>query len=60
MFPNTVRFSEDAQFLGGIPPASYTTDQEIAWMNLANFHRAVVTTDSTALSVSMYIDLHEP
>lgn len=59
MFPNTARFSELAQFLGGIPPASYTTAQHIDYASFANFHRGVVIVYAGALGTQLEIDLHE-
>jgi hypothetical protein len=59
MFPNTARFSELAQFLGGIPPASYTTTQTIDYVSLANFHRGVILVYTGALSTTLFVDLHE-
>lgn len=38
----TERFSEVHEFLAGIPPASYTVEQNTGYVSFANYHRGVI------------------
>lgn len=53
----TQRFSERAAYLGGINPASYTTEQNTGYVSLANYHRAVIIIHAGVLQDALDIDV---
>jgi hypothetical protein len=55
----TNRFTEAVAVLGGISPASYTADQETAWLDIGLYHRALVVVHCGVLGTGLYVDVHE-
>ena len=53
----TERFSEVAAYLGGIDPASYTTEQNTGYVSLANYHRAVIIIHAGVLQDTIDVDV---
>ena len=53
----TERFSEVAAYLGGINPASYTSEQNSGYVSLANYHRAVIIIHAGVLGQNVDIDI---
>jgi hypothetical protein len=53
----TQRFSEGAAYLGGINPASYTSEQNTGYVSLANYHRAVIIIHAGVLGQNTDIDI---
>lgn len=53
----TERFSEAYEYLGGINPASYTTEQNTGYVSFANYHRGVIIIHAGALQDNLDIDV---
>jgi len=55
----TARFSEQAAYLGGINPASHSTEQNTGYLSLANYHRAVVIIHCGVIGGNLDVDFEE-
>jgi len=55
----TERFSEMAAYLGGINPASYTSEQNSGYLSLENYHRAVIIIHAGVLGQNVDVDVEE-
>jgi len=53
----TERFSEAHAYLGGINPASYTTEQNSGYVSLANYARAVIIIHAGVLQDTIDVDV---
>jgi hypothetical protein len=53
----TERFSEIAAYLGGINPASYSSEQNSGYVSLANYHRAVIILHAGVLGQNVDVDI---
>lgn len=53
----TERFSEVAAYLGGINPASYSSEQNSGYVSLANYHRAVIIIHAGVLGQNVDVDI---
>jgi hypothetical protein len=57
--PYTERFSEVHEFLAGIPPASYTTEQNTGFVHFANYHRGVILIHAGAVVGTCDVDVEQ-
>ncbi len=55
----TERFSEGAQLLAKINPASYSSEQNTGFVSLANFHRAVIIIHAGVLGNNVDVDIEQ-
>ena len=55
----TERFSEAAEYLGGIDPASYNSEQNTGYLNLENYHRCVILVHAGVLGGNVDIDIEQ-
>lgn len=55
----TERVSERMVRLGGINPASYTSEQNSGYVSLANYHRAMIYINAGVLGQDLDIDIEE-
>lgn len=53
----TARFSEIAEYLGGINPASYNSEQNSGYVSLENYHRAVIIIHAGVLGQNVDVDV---
>jgi hypothetical protein len=53
----TARFSEQAAYLGGINPASYSAEQNSGYVSLANYHRTVIIIHAGVLGQDVDVDV---
>lgn len=57
--PVTERFSEYAAYLGGINPASYTSEQNSGYVSFANYARGVIICHAGVLGQNVDFDIEQ-
>ena len=55
----TANFSETAQYLGGLNPASYNSEQNTGYLACNNFHRVVIIVHCGVIGGNLDIDIEE-